>query len=72
MRWHYVLDPSIDRANERTDYEDKKSRDAVLAHGGKDWLAIVALIPGRTRLQCKERWCHLSDPNTDLANRRMD
>jgi hypothetical protein len=29
---------------------------AVQTHGGKDWVAIAALVPGRTRSQCYNRW----------------
>jgi myb proto-oncogene protein len=30
--------------------------DAVQTHGDKDWVAISALVPGRTRKQCYSRW----------------
>jgi hypothetical protein len=59
-RWHHALDPSIGRATARagrwTADEDKKLRDAVPAHGDKDWIAISAQVPGRTRVQCSNRW----------------
>jgi hypothetical protein len=59
-RWHDVLDHSIDRENGRTgkwsEDEDNKLKDAVKTHGGKDWGLIAALVPGRMRLQCKNRW----------------
>jgi hypothetical protein len=59
-RWHDVLDHSIDRANGRTGKwtaaEDSKLKDAVQEHGGKDWDAISVLVPGRTKLQCRNRW----------------
>jgi hypothetical protein len=75
-RWHQVLDPSIDRANARTgtwsEDEDIKLKDAVQTHGygGKDWVAISALVPGRTRTQCCSRWKDISDPNIDRVVRR--
>jgi hypothetical protein len=54
------LDPSIDRANGRTgkwaEAEDSKLKDAVQTHGGKDWAAIAALVPGRTQKQCHQKW----------------
>jgi hypothetical protein len=28
----------------------------VGTHGGKDWVAIATLVPGRTRIQCTTRW----------------
>jgi hypothetical protein len=59
-RWHNVLDPSIDRSNERTgkwtEDEDNKLKDEVRLHGGKNWAAIAALVLGRTKVQCANRW----------------
>jgi hypothetical protein len=73
-RWQNTLDPNIDRANGRVgtwaEDEDSKLRDAVRTHGGKDWAAIVALVPGRTRNQCHSRWQDVLDPNIDRANGR--
>jgi hypothetical protein len=60
IRWHGVLKHSIDGANRRTgkwsEYEDSELKDAVQLHGGKDWDAIAALVPGRTEKQCSRRW----------------
>jgi hypothetical protein len=37
--------------------EDNKLKDAVqMQHGGKDWDAIAALVPDRTKKQCATRW----------------
>jgi hypothetical protein len=59
-RWDHPLDPSIGRANGRTvkwvEDEDIKLKDALQTHGSKDWVAISALVPGRTKIQCKYRW----------------
>jgi hypothetical protein len=42
------LDPGIDLANGRTgkwaEDEDIKLKDAVQIHGGKEWIAITALV----------------------------
>jgi hypothetical protein len=63
-RWHRFLKPSIlklsiDQATARlgpwTEDEDNKLKDAVQMHGGKDWVAIAALVPGRTAIQCTKR-----------------
>jgi uncharacterized protein YbdZ (MbtH family) len=66
-RWKNAFDPSIDRANQRTGkwtvVEDNKLKDAVQAHGDKDWGAITALVPGRTKSQCSSRWKKCIDPN---------
>jgi myb proto-oncogene protein len=52
-RWNTVLDPSIALTNGRTgkwsEDEDIKLKDAVERHGGKDWGAISALVPNRTK-----------------------
>jgi hypothetical protein len=73
-RWHDALDPSIGRANGRTGKwtgdEDSKLKDAVQTHGGKDWAAIAALVPGRTRGQCCHRWHNVLDRSTDPAMAR--
>jgi hypothetical protein len=71
MRWHDALHPSIDRANGRTgkwtEDEDLKLKAAVQMHGGKDWVAIAALVPGRTKKQCNRRWHSELDPSIALT-----
>jgi hypothetical protein len=67
-RWHFALDPSIDRTppgrtGKWTEGEDMKLKDAVHTHGGKNWAAIAALVPGRTTEQCRGRWKKHTDPN---------
>jgi hypothetical protein len=73
-RWRNALHPSIDRANRRTgtwaEDEDSKLKDAVQTHGGKDWTAIAALVPGRTRKQCHHRWKEFLDPSIGQASGR--
>jgi hypothetical protein len=68
------LDPSIDWANGRTgqwaEDEDSKLKDAVQRHGGKDWDAIIALVPGRTRNQCSSRWHNTLNPSIARSNGR--
>jgi hypothetical protein len=73
-RWHDTLDPSIDRANGRTgkweEDEDSKLKDAIQTHGDKDWVAILSLVPGRTRHQCYRRWNDALKPSIGRANAR--
>jgi hypothetical protein len=73
-RWYDVLDPSIDRLNGRTGSwtvdEDSKLKDAVQTHGGKNWIAITALVPGRTKHQCNNRWRDVLDSSIDRENGR--
>jgi hypothetical protein len=73
-RWHDTLDPSIGWATARTGKwtaaEDKMLKDAVLAHGGKNWKEIATLVPGRTKMQCRNRWCDALVSNIDPATAR--
>jgi myb proto-oncogene protein len=73
-RWHHILVSKIDRANERTGkwtaVEDSKLKNAVKMHGGKNWGAIAALVPGRTKYLCYKRWQRVLDPSIDRANGR--
>jgi hypothetical protein len=59
-RYHNALHPNIDRANIHTGKwtaaEDSKLKRATQTHGDKDWAAISALIPSRTKKQCSSRW----------------
>jgi myb proto-oncogene protein len=74
-RWRAVLDPSIDRATMRkrawTKDEDSKLKDSVQTYCGEDWAAISALVPGRTKSQCRNRWKDVLDPIIDRAGRRI-
>jgi myb proto-oncogene protein len=72
-RWKDALDPSIDRTDECTGkwtaVEDSKLKDAVQTHDGKNWGLIAALVPGRTKHQCNNRWHAFLDP---IIDREMD
>jgi hypothetical protein len=74
-RWHDALKQRIDQTNGRagkwTAVEDNKLKDVVQKHGGNDWAAIAALVPGRTKSQCKSRWHAVLDPSIDRANERI-
>jgi hypothetical protein len=69
MRWHNILDPSIDRtpgcSGKWTTGEDIKLKDAVRAHGAKNWVAIAAVVPGRNKNACYMRWHIILDPSID-------
>jgi hypothetical protein len=73
-RWADFLDPSIDRTHRRTcDWtvdEDTKLKDAIQRHGGKNWDAIAASVPGRTRMQCQNRWHSSLHPSINRMSGR--
>jgi hypothetical protein len=73
-RWNDVLDPNIDRGSGRkgkwTAVEDIMLQDAVQMHGGKNWEIIAALVPDRTKIQCRSRWCTILDTKIDPTTAR--
>jgi hypothetical protein len=73
-RWHNALNPSIYRGNGRlgewTEDEDSKLKDAVQTYGGKNWAEIAALVSGRTKNQCYNRWYNALDPSIALTTGR--
>jgi hypothetical protein len=73
-RWHDILDLSINRMNGRrgkwAEGEDSKLKDAVETHGGKNWVAISPLVPGRTKSQCFRRWQDVLDPSIGRVSGR--
>jgi hypothetical protein len=54
QRWAHYLDPDIN-AGKWTPAEDATLIEAK-SDLGKDWVAIAALVPGRTNKQCRKRW----------------
>jgi hypothetical protein len=77
-RWKDVLNASVDGTTRRTGKgtgtwsadEDSKLKDSVQMHDGKNWKEIAALVPGRTKEQCKNRWHNVLDPSIDRATGR--
>jgi hypothetical protein len=53
-----------------TEDEARQLKDAVQMHGGKDWVAIAALVLDRTKAQCCGRWHDGLDPRIDRTNGR--
>jgi hypothetical protein len=73
-RWHDFLDPSSGTASGRTgkwtEDEVSKLKGAVQTQGDTNWVAVAAMVPGRTRTQCCNRW-HISlKPSSDTVSRR--
>jgi hypothetical protein len=71
-RWSNVFATSVDMAMGRTGKwtteEDRKLEDAVQTYGGKNWVAIALLLPGRTRKVCRGRWYNVLGPSIDRAS----
>jgi hypothetical protein len=51
--------------------EDDKLARAVKQLGCKDWVAVAALVPGRTSSQCRKRWACFLDPANNVAIKRL-
>jgi hypothetical protein len=47
-----------------------KMKNAAQTHGCKNWGAIAALVPGRTKIQCRNRWYNAFNPSIDRASGR--
>jgi hypothetical protein len=66
-RWHdevrSMTDQSTAPVGEWTTHEYITLKDAVEKHNGTNWAAIAALVPGRTRKQCVNRWQDESRPS---------
>jgi hypothetical protein len=58
------------RAGSWTEAEDRILTNAVQMHSnrnGKDWYAIIQLVPGRTKTQCTSRWNDYLKYTMDVA-----
>ncbi|KAJ9048130.1 hypothetical protein DSO57_1038104 [Entomophthora muscae] len=63
-RWRYALRPSIIRRRWNKE-EDEALRKAVAIKGEGNWAQVYPLVPGRTDVQCRERWVNTLDPKLD-------
>lgn len=67
-RWMKTLDPNI-RRGRWTFEEDQRLTMAYHSYHtpeNSNWVKIKELVPGRTDVQCRERWCNILNP--DLKN----
>ncbi|XP_069799297.1 snRNA-activating protein complex subunit 4 isoform X2 [Dendropsophus ebraccatus] len=55
-RWSKCLDPSLKKGHWSKE-EDERLLKAVEKYGEKDWYKIRLEVPGRTDIQCRERYC---------------
>ncbi|GAB4845282.1 hypothetical protein Ancab_038691 [Ancistrocladus abbreviatus] len=62
-RWKKTLHPTIERKGNWTQDEDKCLKVSVTVIGPKNWPKIAQFVPGRTQVQCRERWVNCLDPS---------
>ncbi|CAG8523314.1 12230_t:CDS:10 [Ambispora gerdemannii] len=59
-RWTKTLSP-IRKTGRWSAKEDELLKQAVLLHGPKNWVKLQQYVPGRTDVQCRERWKNVLD-----------
>jgi hypothetical protein len=64
-------DGTIARAGNWTTDEDITLTNAVEKHDGVNWADISAMVPGRTKAQCLNRWHSILDSKSDETIARM-
>nr|GEV48089.1 myb domain protein 4r1 [Tanacetum cinerariifolium] len=62
-RWKRSLNPLRARVGRWDSDEDKRLKIAVRLFGAKNWNKITKFVPGRTQVQCRERWVNCLDPS---------
>ncbi|KAL1554764.1 hypothetical protein AAHA92_15288 [Salvia divinorum] len=62
-RWLKTLHPARKRSGQWTLEEDKRLKVAVTLFGAKTWRKVAKCVPGRTHVQCRERWVNCLDPS---------
>ncbi|XP_024022157.1 uncharacterized protein LOC21400403 isoform X2 [Morus notabilis] len=62
-RWKKSLHPTRERVGRWTPDEDKRLKVAQMLFGPRNWKKIAQFVPGRTEVQCRERWVNSLDPS---------
>ncbi|XP_048329657.2 uncharacterized protein LOC107418690 isoform X2 [Ziziphus jujuba] len=62
-RWKKSLHPTRERIGRWTPDEDKRLTVAQMLFGPKNWKKTAQFVPGRTEVQCRERWVNSLDPS---------
>ncbi|XP_042442337.1 uncharacterized protein LOC122027438 isoform X1 [Zingiber officinale] len=65
-RWSRTVNPARKKVGRWSVDEDKLLKVAVKLFGAKNWVKIAQFIPGRTQIQCRERWLNCLDPSLNL------
>ncbi|KAL9642120.1 hypothetical protein ABK040_007125 [Willaertia magna] len=65
-RWLKTLDPKI-KKGKWTVEEDKRLIMAVHAYPPNNWVLVQRHVPGRTDVQCRERWCNILNPTLNVG-----
>jgi myb proto-oncogene protein len=63
-RWVCFVDPDLNESVWKAKEDGKLT--AAVTKLGKNWVRVAELVPGRTRIQCAERWRVHMDPNIGL------
>ncbi len=64
-RYFKTLNPII-RRGRWTVEEDELLKLGVSLHGARDWFLVCKWVPGRTDVQCRERWMNVLHPSLKL------
>jgi hypothetical protein len=63
QRWVNTVNPAIGKnLGKWSTVEDAKLTEAVQKLGKYCWVAVAAMVPGRTEIQCRQRWVNSLDP----------
>jgi S-ribosylhomocysteine lyase LuxS involved in autoinducer biosynthesis len=60
-RWVQTLDPANEKGKWTPEQDAKLT--AAVKRLGKKWVAIAAMVPGRTNQHCRKRWVQTLDPD---------
>ncbi|CAK9868430.1 unnamed protein product [Sphagnum jensenii] len=67
-RWSDVLQPGLHRRGRWQPEEDTRLKWAVSVYGARGWKRIATHVPGRSEIQCRERWCNVLDPSIKIED----
>ncbi|OWM62626.1 snRNA-activating protein complex subunit 4 [Punica granatum] len=65
-RWKKTLHPERKRVGRWSKDEDRRLIVAATLFGPKNWRKICQFVPGRTHVQCRERWVNSLDPSLNM------